>query len=494
MAVIYKWKPISDLPDNWRDLSIPELASLASVWNEQRAQLEEWNSVKRFNERLVREWSIETGIIERLYTIDRGVTELLIERGIDVALIPHGATNRPVGELVSILNDHRDALDGIFDFVASRRDLTIGYIKQLHQAITRSQKFVDGVNQFGNPTRIELKHGQWKQFPNNPMRSDGSVHEYCPPLQVQGEMERLLQMFGTHQGVPPEVNAAWLHHRFTQIHPFQDGNGRVARALATIVFLKAGWFPLVINSNQRNEYIYALEAADHGDLKPLIDLFGQIAKRAFARALTLSEDVLSGEKVLTRVIENLLPIYQRRHQIDVEKYGQVELLADKLIETAKVLLNEVSAQIEEKFSNVPSPPVVRVASSNESNKHYYTRQIVTVAQELGYWANTALRRNWARLHLVNGQKTQIVFSWHYLGKKNRGVMVCSSFIYFPEAKPDTSDADTDSPQLGETHRICDDPFYFSYQDVSRETDLIDNFEKWMSDSLSIGLAEWAQRL
>ena len=503
MAVLHKWTPISDLPDDWRNLSIPELASLASVWDEQRIQLEESNAVKKFNERLIREWSIETGIIERLYTIDRGITNLLIEKGIDATLIPHGATNRPVSEVVSILNDHREALEGIFAFVASRRELTISYIKQLHQAITRSQEYVNGIDQFGRPTRIKLKHGQWKQFPNNPMRPDGSVHEYCPPLQVQGEMERLIQMFKAHQDVPPEVNAAWLHHRFTQIHPFQDGNGRVARALATIVFLKAGWFPLVINSDQRDEYISALEAADSGELGPLINLFGQIAKRAFVRALTLSEDILSGEKVstqggeraLTQVIERLPSMYQRHHQtVVVKKYGQVELLADKLIETAKTLLNNVSAQLEEKFSNIPSPPVVRVASSNESNEHYYTRQIITVAQDLGYWANITRRRNWVRLHLVNGQKTQIVFSWHYLGKKNRGVMVCSSFIYFPEAKPDIADSDTDSPQLGETHRICDDPFYFSYQDVNRETDLIERFKKWMSNSLSIGLVEWAQRL
>jgi len=45
-------------------------------------------------------------------------------------------------------------------------------------------------------------------------------------------MERLLELHQSHMSVPPEVSAAWLHHRFTQIHPFQDGNGRIARAIA----------------------------------------------------------------------------------------------------------------------------------------------------------------------------------------------------------------------------------------------------------------------
>jgi hypothetical protein len=43
-----------------------------------------------FEKRLRREWAIETGIIEDVYTLDRGVTRILIEKGIDAALIPHG--------------------------------------------------------------------------------------------------------------------------------------------------------------------------------------------------------------------------------------------------------------------------------------------------------------------------------------------------------------------------------------------------------------------
>ena len=55
--------------------------------------------------------------------------------------------------------------------------------------------------------------------------------------------------------VPPEIQAAWLHHRFTQIHPFQDGNGRVARTLASLIFIRQGLFPVVITQNDRQEYI-----------------------------------------------------------------------------------------------------------------------------------------------------------------------------------------------------------------------------------------------
>lgn len=233
----YKWQPITDLSDNWQSLGVPELASLATVWAEQREQLEESQALKQFNDRLMRQWSIETGIIERIYTLDRGVTQVLVEQGIDAALIPHWSTDVLPSDLVLVLQDHCEAVEGLFDFVASRQGLTISFIRQLHQVLTRHQEFADAVDQFGNLVSLPLERGNWKKLPNNPTRPDGTVHEYCPPEQVVGEMERLLAYHASHDNVSPEIESAWLHHRFAQIHPFQDGNGRVARALATMVFL-----------------------------------------------------------------------------------------------------------------------------------------------------------------------------------------------------------------------------------------------------------------
>jgi Fic family protein len=494
----YKWQPITDLPDKWQELTVPDLASLARVWVEQHDKLKESQAVKEFKERLQREWAIETGILERLYTLDVGITQLLIEHGINAALIPHGATNRPVNEVITILQDHRDALEGLFDFVANRLPLTTSYIRQLHQVITRHQQYVEGRTSFGNPVAIELERGNWKKWANNPTRPDGSMHEYSPPEQVVGEMERLVMFHNTHEAISPEVSAAWLHHRFTQIHPFQDGNGRVARALATIVFLKAGWFPLVINRQQRAEYISALEAADGGNLAPLVKLFGQNAKQAFVRAMTLSEDVLRETTTLPKMVESLVELYQTRQEATEESYQQVEFLAAHLSDEAYAALDELATQIRQKFVVVDSPPTVQVTQSNESNEHYYTSQIISVAEKLNYWANITRRRAWVRLHLVNGQKTQIIFSFHYLGRVNRGLMACTAFIYFPERKPQqglqpNTDLENGS-QFGETHVLCDQPFYFSYQDGADLDKLKANFRAWLNQAVTAGLAEWAQRL
>ncbi|BAI93842.1 hypothetical protein N39L_57730 [Limnospira platensis NIES-39] len=102
-------------------------------------------------------------------------------------------------------------------------------------------------------------------------------------------MELLITLHHQHQEqkVPPEIEAAWLHHRFTQIHPFQDGNGRVARCLASLVFIQASWFPLVITRDDLAVYIAALEDADCGELSSLINLFAKSKKQVFLAIFSL---------------------------------------------------------------------------------------------------------------------------------------------------------------------------------------------------------------
>jgi Fic family protein len=72
----------------------------------------------------------------------------------------------------------------------------------------------------------------------------------------------------TAKNVPPDVEAAWLHHRFVQIHPFQVGNGRMSMALASLIYIKADYIPPVVTFATKNEYLDALDTADKGDLKP----------------------------------------------------------------------------------------------------------------------------------------------------------------------------------------------------------------------------------
>ena len=238
--VHHAWAPITDLSDDDFASVGDELPALMAVWDEARGELDE-RQVEEFNDRLNREWAIETGIIERIYTLDEGTTRLLIEQGIDASLIAHDDDNGGSPELIAgIIRDHQEAVEWLFEIVRQERPLTTSFIKQLHHLMTRKQSHADGVDMFGRATRIKLRHGEYKQGPNNPTRTDGSTHEYCPPEHVAAEMDRLIELHDEHivREVPADLEAAWLHHRFIQIHPFRDGNGRVARAIASLVLLR----------------------------------------------------------------------------------------------------------------------------------------------------------------------------------------------------------------------------------------------------------------
>ena len=283
------WRPITALSEADLSATDDHLPALMAAWEEARADLNP-SEVEAFNQRLNREWAIETGIIEGLYTLDRGTTKLLIERGIEASLIPSIVNDKSPHLVANFIRSHAEAIEWLFEIVRSKRPLSTSVIRELHALLTRAQEHVDSADQFGRPTRVKLEHGLYKQQPNNPTRSNGSVHQYCPPEQVASEMDRLVEMHTEHlqrqPKVPASVAAAWLHHRFTQIHPFQDGNGRVARALATLVFIEAGLFPLVVNRDDRPAYIDSLEAADADTLAPLIRLFERIEQRWLLRAVS----------------------------------------------------------------------------------------------------------------------------------------------------------------------------------------------------------------
>ena len=166
-------------------------------------------------------------------------------------------------------------------------------IRQLHQVIVAHQPTYRAMNQFGQRFDATLHAGAFKTLPNNPTRPDGAIHHYCPPQHVDSEIDNLLSWHDEYSNQAdvyhPLLVAAWLHHRFAQIHPFPDGNGRVTRALVSWHLVQHNYLPMVVTRHNRNDYIDALEAADDGDLTPLTDLTTRLERRALLQALNTAD-------------------------------------------------------------------------------------------------------------------------------------------------------------------------------------------------------------
>ena len=482
------WQAITGLDDNWHELASRELRPLIAVWSEQRESLLDSESLKQFNERLAREWAIETGILEGLYTLDRGITRLLIERGIDESLISHDATDRPVEQVAAHLHDQKEAIDWLFEFVKAERPFSESFIKELHTLITRSQITASGINQFHQRVEVPLVRGAYKNQPNNPTRADGSVHRYCPPLQVTVEMERLVTFHHRYvaEEVAPEVFAAWLHHRFTQIHPFQDGNGRVARALASLVFLRAGWFPLVINRDQRRDYIDALEAADHGHLEPLIAMFASTQRKAFVNALGIAREVLRAGEHLDQMVAAIGDHFRNRDDALVRNMIRAKDHAQDLWTRAEVTFSKASSQLREAIRG-PSERTVfddfSAPCETTYRRRWHRAQIIKAAKDLGYFANIGEFSAWRRLVLeTEAGRSEIVLSFHGIGREYRGLVGVSLCFY---RKPETDEGHS---MIEDQRTVSRELFQINYLESLEAVEA--RFDPWLDKYLLQALDVW----
>jgi len=484
----HKWSHITDLPDDVGPLASPELKSIAGIWKQQAARLKEINAVQAFTQRLAREWSIETGVIENVYQIEKGVTTILIEKGIESSLIPHGATDRPPELVVQFIRDHQVALDGLFSFVKQHRELSKSYVCELHAQMLKHQAFSIGENSLGQLVEIDLLKGQFKKLPNNPSVPGVGLHEYCPPEHVDSEMDNLITWHKNHlaRGVPVEIEAGWLHHRFTQIHPFQDGNGRVARALSSLVFIREGYFPLLITRDTRAEYIEALGNADTGDLKPLVSLFARVQRDSLVKALSVSEDVMRQTRSLESVVEAAIQrLREGREEAEVQQ-KRVFTMSQQVEADALARCDEQARLLTAKLKQIDRNYNALADRSEPRNDVWYKAQIVTIAKQHDYFADTMKHRSWIRLRIFDERQTSIVLSFHSVGARFVGILGVSAFVEFRE----TEETKHDSPDG--PYRISDTLFQFSYLDDL--ADLRVRFARWLDDALAMGLDQWRRQL
>lgn len=193
------WKFIEFTPE-WENCDTSKLDEISPSWFRRKDELERTSAeYAEFMEQIKRRHAIETGIVERMYDISKGVTETLIEKGFADVLISHGDFSDDItkDQLLHYLTDNLSAVDTVFEFVKSNRELTLGFINELHQVVTAHQEFAEGRDQFGTKLKIKLVKGKFKERENNPSRQDGDTkitYRYSPPEHVDAEMDNLIKI------------------------------------------------------------------------------------------------------------------------------------------------------------------------------------------------------------------------------------------------------------------------------------------------------------
>ena len=217
--------------------------------------------------------ALNTGAVEGLHRAGRGLTETVVQHVLDWQRFVRADQGSPVEDYVeaglAALNMALDVATG------QMPKLTEAWIRELHRVACGPQTTVNVVVRVGDEfVRQEqlLLTGEYKRVPNHVTLPDGSVHSYCPVDQVPFEVERLVRELNQQSflAAHPVLQVAFAHHAFVCVHPFQDGNGRVARALASVFLLRAASIPLLVYDDQQAEYFDALAAADGGEYLPFV--------------------------------------------------------------------------------------------------------------------------------------------------------------------------------------------------------------------------------
>jgi len=150
-----------------------------------------------------------------------------------------------VDDIVETINHFR-CIDYIIDH--AEEPVTEGLTKQLHFLLKAGTS---------DSRKDWFAVGDYKQLPN-----EVGGQETCPPKEVHQEMKALLSPYNRNKRKRLEdiIN---FHVRFEQIHPFQDGNGRVGRLLMFKECLANGIVPFIITDDLKMFYYRGLKEWGH---------------------------------------------------------------------------------------------------------------------------------------------------------------------------------------------------------------------------------------
>jgi Fic family protein len=320
----------------WGELSSQD----ADLWSRFAASLEERRreaspeTLKASVEVAVRAAALDTGAIEGLYSVDRGFTMTVALQSLtwEQAIEERGAGVRELFEA------QLSAYELVLDAVTHKLPITEAWIRALHERLCEPQKTYRVLTDVGWQEQ-DLPKGQYKNRPNHVHLTDGTFHAYAPVDRVAEEMHRLIEQIRTpeFEAAHPVLQASYCHYAFVVIHPFADGNGRVARALASTFFYRAQSIPLVIFENQRPAYLDSLRAADLGDFRQVISFF---LDRGIDTMQLVSESLMTAVAPKTDILAERI----RRSVGNKFSYPEAEIVSRRMLNKVnEIFLEQVQA-------------------------------------------------------------------------------------------------------------------------------------------------------
>lgn len=418
--------------------------ALRGLWEDaiSTADAEDFLEARR---RSLRRHAIETGIIERLYDVEWGVTEALVAEGLTLdAAAREGGVNE---DALATIRSQFDALTFLAESAREQRDLSLHFVRELHVALCRQQVTYEARNSLGQVFQATLHHGEWKTQPNHVRRPDDTLLEYTPPEHVPAEMERLLAIHESIGDLHPLIRAAWLHHAFILIHPFEDGNGRVARALTLLVLLRSNYAPLVVDRFSRGDYLRALDRANEGDLDDLVRLFSRLEEVALRSELAQPRPTAAGTSAVEVARSYVERLRVRQETQSEEKSRGAQEFAGALQGRVDEYLRELGGAIHAQFVTLDPTAYQTVSSAAppDERARWWRAQVYRAARQADFVVNLTEGVWWSYLKLVVVNWTlRFIVVVQKVGRGETGVL---ALTVFAEAVPPKVPDSVESPPL-----------------------------------------------
>lgn len=143
--------------------------------------------------------------------------------------------------------------------------LTETFIRQLHKTLLREDYEVRRELPGGVYTTFTIHAGRYKTRPNSVRTRYGDIFTYASPEETPALMADLVNWYNEEEQrreMHPVDLAILFHYRYIRIHPFEDGNGRIARLLVNYILARHSYPMVVVRSRKKKEYLEALHQAD----------------------------------------------------------------------------------------------------------------------------------------------------------------------------------------------------------------------------------------
>lgn len=186
----------------------------------------------------------------------------------DVVSITKGYNVRIDETLKRSIYNHFKTYNYMLDYIASGKEFNEDFVKDLHEML------LEGIINGGLYRNINLS-------------IKNSNHTPCDYIKVYDRMSKYFNTLANFEGTDLE-KAAYAHLQIAKIHPFLDGNGRLARLILNFMLIKAGYLPISIHAKKKLEYFDLLEEFKvNKTQKPFEEYLEKLLNREYDRMIEL---------------------------------------------------------------------------------------------------------------------------------------------------------------------------------------------------------------